>query len=87
MKHPIKDDFAVEVLEAGGGVEVLFKPTRSYYTYSRLADPNDIKRFGPLSQGPNVRHAGPTGDTGDYRSDQVEQMAYSLASDAAKAGG
>ncbi len=85
MKQPTKDDFIVDVLEGGGGVTVLFEPTQSYYTFYRLADPNDIKRFGPLSPEPdNVRHAGPSGDTSDYRSDEVQAMAHSLASDAAR---
>jgi hypothetical protein len=84
MKQPIKDDFTVDVLEGGGGVTVLFKPTQSYYTFPRLADPNDMKRLGPLSQSASVRHAGPSGDTGDYPLDQVETMAYGLALDAAR---
>ena len=79
MKQPTKNDFTVDVLESGGGVTVLFKPTQSYYTFSRLADQKD----GPLSPEPNVRHAGPSGDTGDYRSDEVLAMARSLALDAA----
>jgi hypothetical protein len=84
MKQPTKDDFAVDVLEGGGGVKVLFKPTQSYYTFGRLADPKDIERFGPLSPTPSVRHAGHSGDTDGYRSDQVQAMAHSLASDAAR---
>ena len=85
MKQPTEDDFTVvEVLESG--VTVLFEPTQSFYTFYRLADPNDIKRCGPVSPEPDgVRHAGPSGDTGDYRSDEVQGMAHSLASDAAKA--
>jgi hypothetical protein len=80
IRRPTKGNFIVKVLEGGGGVEVLFKPTQSYYTFARLADPNDIKRFGPVSPEPDdVRHAGPTGDTGEYRSDRVLAMAYSLA--------
>ena len=83
MKQPAEDDFTlVEVLESC--VTVLFEPTRSYYTFYRLADPNDIKQFGPLSPEPDgVRHAGPTGDTGDYRSDEVQGMAHSFATAAA----
>ena len=47
MKHPTEDDFTVvEVFESG--VSVLFEPTQSFYTFYRLADPNDIKRFGPV---------------------------------------
>jgi len=34
--------------------------------------------YGPLSQSPNVRH-GNAGDTGDYPSEEVAQMAHSLA--------
>ena len=83
MKQPAEDDFTVvEVLESC--VTVLFEPTQSYYTFYRLADPNDIKQFGPLSPEPDgVRHAGPTGDTGDYRSDEVQGMAHGLATAAA----
>ncbi|MGC1561441.1 MAG: hypothetical protein WA820_16535 [Bradyrhizobium sp.] len=59
MKHPTEDDFTVvEVFESG--VSVLFEPTQSFYTFYRLADPNDIKRFGPVSPEPdNIRHACP----------------------------
>jgi len=83
MKQPTEDDFTVvEVLESG--VTVLFEPTQSFYTFYRLADPRDIKQFGPLSPEPDgVRHAGPTGDTGDYQSDEVQGMAHSLATEAA----
>jgi hypothetical protein len=59
-------------------VSVIFKPTNSDYTFDRLADPEDIARYGPLSQSPNVRH-GNTGDTGDYPPEEVAQMAHSLA--------
>jgi hypothetical protein len=56
----------------------------SYYTLYRLTDPNDRKQFGPLSPEPDgVRHAGPPGDTGDYRSDEVQGMAHGLATAAA----
>ena len=84
MRQPTEGDFTVDISESA--VTFFFKPTQSYYTFYRLADPNDIKRFGPLSQEPDgVRHAGPSGDTGDYKSDEVQGMAHSLASDAAKA--
>jgi hypothetical protein len=85
LSEPAPCDFTVvEVLESG--VTVLFEPTQSFYTFYRLADPKDIKRFGPVSPEPvGVRHAGPSGDIGDYRSDEVQGMAHSLASDAAKA--
>jgi hypothetical protein len=38
-------------------VSVMFKPTDSCYNFGRLADPEDIARYGPLSRSPNVRHA------------------------------
>jgi hypothetical protein len=64
----------------------LFEPTPSFYTFYRLADPDDTKRFGPVSPEPdNIRHAGPSGDTDEYQSDEVQGMAHSLASDAANA--
>jgi hypothetical protein len=49
-----------------------------------LAAPRGIARFGPLSPDARVRHGGPTGDTGDYDSHQVQEMAFRLASLAAK---
>jgi hypothetical protein len=76
MKHPSPSDFIVNVEESN--VSVIFKPSDSYYSFGRLADPEDIARYGPLSQSPNVRHA-KTGDTGDYPSEEVAQMAHSLA--------
>jgi hypothetical protein len=85
IKQLTEDDFkVVEVLESG--VTVLFEPTQSFYSFYRLADPDDIKRFGPVSPEPdNIRHAGPSGDTGEYQSDELQGMAHSLASDAANA--
>jgi hypothetical protein len=58
-------------------VSVIFKPSDSHYSFGRLADLEDIARFGPLSS-PNVRH-GNTGGTGDYPPEEVAQMAHSLA--------
>ena len=85
MKHPTEDDFTVlEVFESSA--TVLFEPTQCFYTFYRLVCPNDIKRFGPVSPEPdNIRHAGPSGDIGDYRPDEVQGMAHSFASDTAKA--
>jgi hypothetical protein len=76
MKHPTPSDFTVEVSEAH--VSVVFKPTDSDYSFGRLADPDDIARYGPLSRSPNVRH-GATGDTGDYPPDEVAELALTLA--------
>jgi hypothetical protein len=63
MKHPTPSDFTVDLSEAR--VSVVFKPSDSHYSFGRLADPDDIARYGPLSRSPSVRH-GATGDTGDY---------------------
>ena len=76
MKHPTPSDFIVNVEETN--VSVIFKPSDSYYTFGRLADPEDFARHGPLSRSPNVRRA-KTGDTGDYPPEEVAQMAHSLA--------
>jgi hypothetical protein len=64
MKHPTPSDFTVEAKEAY--VSVIFKPTDTHYNFGRLADPEDIARYGPLSRSSNVRH-GKTGDTGEDR--------------------
>lgn len=82
MKHPVKSDFDTSVTEAGA--TVIFKPTNSIYSYYRLADTDDIARLGPVSPG-YVQHAGPTGDTGDYAPNEVQDMALRIASDAATA--
>jgi hypothetical protein len=76
MKQPVENDF--EVTGTGAGVEVIFKSTNSHYSYNRLVDDRDIARFGPISPA-RVRHAGRTGDTGDYSSADVEAMALRLA--------
>jgi hypothetical protein len=73
MKHPTPSDFIINVEESH--VSVIFKPSNSDYNFGRLADPEDIARFGPLSS-PNVRYGR---DTGDYPSEEVAQMAHSLA--------
>ncbi|MFY9837561.1 MAG: hypothetical protein WAK55_14060 [Xanthobacteraceae bacterium] len=79
MKRPNSSDFEINVTSAG--VEVIFKPTKSRYSFNRLIDEKDISRFGPISPA-RVRHAGPTGDSGDYSSGDVEAMALRLASEA-----
>ena len=71
MKRPTESDFEVNV--TGAGVEAIFKPTNE----------KDVARFGPISAA-RVRHAGPTGDTADYSSGDVEAMALRLASDAVR---
>jgi hypothetical protein len=76
MNHPTPSDFIVNVNESH--VSVIFKPSDSYYSFGRLADPEDIARHGPLSRSPIAGHT-KTGDTGDYPSEEVAQMAHSLA--------
>jgi hypothetical protein len=76
MKSPTPSDFTVEAKEAY--VSVIFKPTDTHYNFGRLADPEDIARYGPLSPPSNVRH-GKTGDTGEYPENEVAQMAHTLA--------
>jgi hypothetical protein len=71
MKHLTPSDFIVNV-------SVIFQPSDSHYSFGRLADPEDIARHGPLSTSPNARHA-KIGDTGDYPSEEVAQMAHPLA--------
>ncbi|MGB6748370.1 MAG: hypothetical protein WBE51_10210 [Xanthobacteraceae bacterium] len=80
MQHPVKGDFNTAVSETG--VTVTFKPTNSIYSFRRLADSDDIARIGPVSP-QSVRHAGPSGDTADYLSDEVQRMAQQIASEAA----
>ena len=78
MKKPTEADFKTAVSDAA--VTVIFQPTNSTYTFYRLADPNDIKRHGPIMSEPdNAHHGGPTGDTGDYHSHEVQQMAHRCA--------
>jgi hypothetical protein len=77
MKHPVRSDFDTAVTEAG--VNVTFKPTNSIYSFYRLAESEDIAR-GPVSL-ERVRHAGPSGDTEDYPSDEVQDMAQRIASE------
>jgi hypothetical protein len=78
MKHPDRSDFDAAVTEAG--VTVTFKPSNSIYSFYRLADTDDIARLGPVSL-EGVRHAGPSGDTDDYPSDEVLEMAQRIAKD------
>ena len=81
LKRPASTDFSVKVSDAG--VEVTFHPTQSYYSFSRLADAEDIARHGHLSDDVRVRHGGATGDTAEYDSHEVLAEASRLASGAA----
>jgi hypothetical protein len=74
MKQPEATDFEVKVL--GGGVNVTFNPTLSYYWFDRLIRPIDmIERLGPISSSATVRHMSWAGNTGDYNADEIAVMA------------
>jgi hypothetical protein len=79
VRVPTESQFETAVTD--GGVRVTFNPTSSIYTFYKLADPEDIRRYGPVSLA-NVRHAGRVGDTGDYASDEVQAVAHRLATQA-----
>ena len=76
-KRPESTDFEVKVFDPGA--DVIFKPTSSYYWFSRFADFADIVRYGHLSQSANVRHAGLTGDTDGYDPSEVLAEARRVA--------
>jgi hypothetical protein len=81
-KWPESKDFEVKVF--GAGADVIFKPTSSYYWFSRFADFADIVRYGHLSQSANVRHTGLTGDTDGYDPSEVLAEARRVALRAAQ---
>jgi hypothetical protein len=72
IRHPIESNFYVNVSETA--VEVIFAPTRSRYTYSRLVQAD----LGLLSPDPPV-HTGRSADTGGYAPKEVQAMAYRVA--------
>jgi hypothetical protein len=72
VKHPIESNFYVNISEAE--VEVIFVPTRSRYTFSRLLEAD----LGLLSPNPPV-HGGRSADTGGYAPEEVEAMAHRVA--------
>jgi hypothetical protein len=78
MKHPVRSEFGTAVTEVS--VTVTFRPTNSIYSFYRLADSEDVARLGPVSL-ERVRHAGSSGDTEDYPSDEVQAMAQRIASE------
>jgi hypothetical protein len=80
IRKPAKADFTVTY--GDGGVRVLFKPTESEYNFQLIADPADIAKHGPISSSYDVRHA-KTGDTGEYDSNDIAEMAIRLAREAA----
>ena len=76
-KWPESTDFEVKLFDAGA--DVIFKPTSSYYWFSRFMDFADIVRYGHLSQSANVRHAGRTGDTDGFDPSEVLAEARRVA--------
>jgi hypothetical protein len=72
IKHPIEANFYINI--SGDAVEVIFAPTRSRYTYSRLVEAD----LDFLSPSPPV-HAGRSADTGGYVAEEVQAMAYRVA--------
>lgn len=76
MKQPHEADF--EIKHEGPNVIATFRPTGSRYSYSMLAK-IEWPKHGKISRVPNVRHAGPHGDTGEYINEYVAEMAYKLA--------
>jgi hypothetical protein len=75
MRHPTPSDFVIDVTEAH--VNLTFKPNGRPYCFGRLADPEDIVRFGPLSRGLET-HVG-TDANGEYSEEEVARMAHTLA--------
>ena len=72
MKQPIEADY--EVIPKGGAIEVHFRPTDSYFLFTRLVDAKDVERFGPLSPDVKVRHANRTGDLDDYSAESRQSV-------------
>jgi hypothetical protein len=76
VKHPVIGDYHTVVTRAG--VSVIFNPTNSTYIFYRLSDNNVIPRLGPISFA-GVQHA--RHNTGDYPSDEVQDIAQQIALD------
>jgi len=76
VKHPVRNEFHTVVTKAS--VNVTFKPTNSTYSFYWLAGNGTIARFGPVSLA-GVQHGGC--NTGDYPSDEVQDMAQQIASE------
>ena len=66
VKHPVKSDFHTTVTRAG--MNLTFKPTSSVYIFDRRA--GNASFVG-------IQHAGR--NTGDYPSDEVQDMARQIA--------
>src|SRR6516165_9003882 len=79
-RHLFESEF--EVIPSDGAVEVIFIPTSSRYTFSRLSNRSDDFEFGLLSPDPRIRHTGSSNCTPP----EVRYMAFRLASEAARRG-
>jgi hypothetical protein len=84
VKHPVESDF--EIIPSDGAVEVIFIPTSCHYIFSRIGNRHDIAEFGLLSPDPRIRHAERSHTTGNYTAPGVRNMAFRLASAAARRG-
>jgi hypothetical protein len=82
-KHLVESAF--EVMPSDGAVEVIFIPTSSHYTFSRLSNRRDIAEFSLLSPDPRIRHGGQSRNS-NYAAPEVRYMAFRLASEAARRG-
>jgi hypothetical protein len=82
-KHLVESEF--EVIPSDGAVEVIFIPTSSHYTFSRLSNRRDIAEFSLLSPDPRIRHGGQSRSS-NYTAPEVRYMAFRLASQAARRG-
>jgi hypothetical protein len=71
VRYPKESDFTVTREDTS--VEITFNPTKSHYSF--------LMAHSTLSD-PWIRHAGPTGDTGEYWSHEVLNTARRLAEEA-----
>jgi hypothetical protein len=78
MKQPKLSDFEANV--EGSEVIVHFKPSESEICFGLL-------EHGRVSSVPNIRHAGQSGDTGEYDEDDVVDMARDVARATARSAG
>jgi hypothetical protein len=83
-RHLFESEF--EVIPSDGAVEVIFIPTSSGYTFSRLSNRSDIFEFGLLSPDPRIRHTGSHTGSSNCTTPEVRYMAFRLASEAARRG-
>ena len=78
---PLREDF--DILVHDSGVDVTFKPTKSEYSFAHSPIRKILNGTVLSWTRPQVRHAG-TGDTGSYDTAEVAQMAFDVATSAAK---